>query len=48
MKVLFRGLPLGFACFVATIGIEQALGIDWHDPRGIHGHEHGHGDGGHH
>lgn len=49
---LFRGFPLGFAATVATICAEKALGIDWHDPRGLHKGEHGHGhgdeDGGHH
>ena len=43
MTLLFRGLPLGFGLFLATIGAEKALGIDWHDPRGIHG-GHGHGE----
>lgn len=47
MKVLFRGFPVGFAAFVVTLGIEQAIGMDWHDPRGLHGHGHGHGDGHH-
>ncbi|XP_035901148.1 NADH dehydrogenase [ubiquinone] 1 beta subcomplex subunit 3 [Anopheles stephensi] len=37
---LFKGFPLGFAAFVATIGVEYALGIDYHGG-------HGHGDGGH-
>uniref|UniRef100_U5ERX7 NADH dehydrogenase [ubiquinone] 1 beta subcomplex subunit 3 n=1 Tax=Corethrella appendiculata TaxID=1370023 RepID=U5ERX7_9DIPT len=46
MQVLFRGLPLGFAAFVATIAIEKALGIDYHAP--VPGHEgHGHGHGHH-
>jgi NADH dehydrogenase (ubiquinone) 1 beta subcomplex subunit 3 len=45
-KVLFRGFGIGFIAFAATIGIEQAFGIDWHDPRGIH--KDGHGHGGHH
>lgn len=43
MKLLFRGLPLGFGLTVATIAIEKALGVDWHDPRGLH---RGHGDHG--
>lgn len=40
---------VGFAAFVATLAIEKAFNIDWHDPRGLHK---GHGDhgteGGHH
>lgn len=52
IKTLFRGFPLGFAAFVATLGIEAAFGIDWHDPRGLHKHGHGHAEhgeeGGHH
>lgn len=47
IKLLFRGFPVGFAAFVATIAIEKAVGIDWHDPRGIHKHGHGE-EGGHH
>lgn len=48
-KFFLRGLPLGIALTVATIGIEKAFGVDWHDPRGLHKHGHGHGEeGGHH
>lgn len=50
-KMLFRGLPLGLGLFAVTLGIESALGVDWHNPRKLekfdHGHGHGH-DGGHH
>uniref|UniRef100_A0A182MYS8 Protein aurora borealis n=1 Tax=Anopheles dirus TaxID=7168 RepID=A0A182MYS8_9DIPT len=40
---LFKGFPLGFAAFVATIGVEYALGVDYHGGHG-HGNGHGHGD----
>uniref|UniRef100_A0A8W7P603 Protein aurora borealis n=1 Tax=Anopheles coluzzii TaxID=1518534 RepID=A0A8W7P603_ANOCL len=45
---LFKGFPLGFAAFVATIGVEYALGVDYH-AHGGHGHgdEKGHGSGHH-
>jgi hypothetical protein len=43
VRSLFRGFPLGVGLLIATIAIEKALKIDWHDPRGIHG-GHGHGD----
>ncbi|KAL9703735.1 hypothetical protein quinque_007253 [Culex quinquefasciatus] len=45
-----EGFPLGFAAFVATIGVEFALGIDYHG-HGHGDHGSGHGDdkhGGHH
>ena len=41
MKSLFRGLPLGLGLTIATIALEKAFGVDYHDPRGIHG-GHGH------
>lgn len=41
MKSLFRGLPLGLGLTVATIALEKAFKVDYHDPRGIHG-GHGH------
>lgn len=37
---LFKGFPLGFAAFVATIGVEFALGVDYHG----HGSHAEHGD----
>ncbi|XP_053684526.1 NADH dehydrogenase [ubiquinone] 1 beta subcomplex subunit 3 [Sabethes cyaneus] len=49
VKFLFKGFPLGFAAFVATIGIEYALGVDYHaHPAHDHGSEGGHGGHGHH
>ena len=30
VNFLFKGFPLGFSAFVATIGVEFALGIDYH------------------
>jgi NADH dehydrogenase (ubiquinone) 1 beta subcomplex subunit 3 len=45
-NLLFRGLPVGIALCAATIAIEKVFDIDWHDPRGLHKGEHGHG--GHH
>ncbi|EDS39547.1 conserved hypothetical protein [Culex quinquefasciatus] len=50
INFLFKGFPLGFAAFVATIGVEFALGIDYHG-HGHGDHGSGHGDekhGGHH
>uniref|UniRef100_A0A182PJE9 Protein aurora borealis n=1 Tax=Anopheles epiroticus TaxID=199890 RepID=A0A182PJE9_9DIPT len=45
---LFKGFPLGFAAFVATIGVEYALGVDYHAHGGHdHGDEKGHGSGHH-
>ncbi|KAG5673541.1 hypothetical protein PVAND_003581 [Polypedilum vanderplanki] len=41
-KSLFRGFPLGLGLTIATVAIEKALKVDYHDPRGIHGHGHGH------
>lgn len=39
---LFRGIGIGFAAFLVTIGVEYALGIG--KGQGGHGHGHGHGD----
>lgn len=45
MRGLFRGFSVGVVLLGVTIAVEKAFGIDWHDPRGIHGgHGHGHGD----
>lgn len=41
-KSVFKGFSLGVGLLVVTIAVEKALGIDWHDPRGIHKGEHGH------
>ncbi|XP_055705042.1 NADH dehydrogenase [ubiquinone] 1 beta subcomplex subunit 3 [Phlebotomus papatasi] len=46
MSVLFRGFGIGFAAFLATIGIEKAFNIDY--TGGRHAHGHGHGEEGHH
>ena len=49
--MLFRGFPLGFGLFAATLAIETAFHVDWHNPRGLEKFAHGHGDhadGGHH
>lgn len=37
----FRGFPLGFAAFLATLGVEYAFGIPWMGSRPGHEH-HGH------
>jgi NADH dehydrogenase (ubiquinone) 1 beta subcomplex subunit 3 len=44
MLSFFKGLPVGVGLFIATIAIEKALGIDWHNPRNLeeYKHEHGH------
>lgn len=44
-KGMFRGFPIAVGLVAITIGIEKALGVDYHDPRGIHPHGHGHGHG---
>lgn len=43
---MFRGLPLGIALVVATVAAEKAMGVDWHNPRGLEKYNHhgGHGD----
>uniref|UniRef100_A0A182JK70 Protein aurora borealis n=2 Tax=Anopheles atroparvus TaxID=41427 RepID=A0A182JK70_ANOAO len=41
---LFKGFPVGFAAFVATIGLEYALGVDYHGGHGHGDNGHGHGD----
>ncbi|XP_008561160.1 NADH dehydrogenase [ubiquinone] 1 beta subcomplex subunit 3 [Microplitis demolitor] len=44
-KMMFRGVPLGVGLFIATLGIEKALGIDWHAHH--HAHEEGHSEAHH-
>lgn len=41
-KFLFRGFPWGLAAFVATVGVENYLGV-YDQPHGD-GHGHGHAD----
>lgn len=44
-SLLLCGVPLGVGMFIATLGIEKALGIDWHAHH--HAHEEGHGEAHH-
>ena len=41
-SVLFRGLSVGIVALGITIAVEKALGVDYHNPRGLEKYKHGH------
>ncbi|XP_034947535.1 NADH dehydrogenase [ubiquinone] 1 beta subcomplex subunit 3 [Chelonus insularis] len=42
LQLLTTGIPTGFALFLLTLGVENALGIDYHPWHHEHAEGHGH------